>query len=293
MKRSNGGVIWLLIAGATAGFALSLILASMLFLNYLIPIFILLVISGYLCARVIGKAGGEFSEKAKNYSIILEGFVFGIIFDLMRYRYDWLINIFKYLAIASFLVLIAVVLKRNLEKYKEGYPEEGPYLGLMRPSILYILAGVNFAITINTVVEAFMGSAYFIATLPLLVLFAVLVMIFAKADFDLLDNESGVWNQLFAGGAIGFAYDLFLFRELLWQDLVKLFVVCIIFTITAIVVRMKTPTKLGVGEISLELEDKKPRKSTSKSKVVGEITLTERKSRSESTKSSSRKKRSR
>ncbi|HUU76867.1 MAG TPA: hypothetical protein VMX55_00885 [candidate division Zixibacteria bacterium] len=294
MRRSNGGVIWLLLSGAAMGFALSLILASMLFLNYLIPVFILLVISGYLCARVIGRAGGEFSEKAKNYSILLEGFMFGVVFDLMRFRYDWVINIFKYIAIGSFFILISVVLKRNLGKYSEASPEDGPYLGLMRPSILYILAGLNLAITINTVTEAFMGSAYFIATLPLLALFAILVMIFAKADFDLLDDESGVWNQLFAGAALGFAYDLLLFRIILWQDLVKLFVVCLVFVITAIVIRMKAPTKLGVGEISLELEDKKSRKkSDSKSKVVGEITLASKKSASgDSKKSSSRKKRS-
>ena len=275
------------------GFVLSLVLSSMLYLNYLIPVFILLVISGYLCARVIGRAGGEFSEKAKNYSIILEGFMFGVVFDLMRFRYDWVINIFKYIAIGSFFILTSVVLKRNLVKYSESYPEDGPYLGIMRPSILYILAGLNLAITVNTVTEAFMGSGYFIATLPLLVLFAVLVMIFAKADFDLLDNESGVWNQLFAGATLGFAYDLLLFRVLLWQDIVKLFVVCLVFVITAIVIRMKAPTKLGVGEISLELEDKKPRKkSSSKSKVVGEITLSTKKSSKEDSTKPSKKKRS-
>ncbi|MFW9921690.1 MAG: hypothetical protein ACFFDW_00175 [Candidatus Thorarchaeota archaeon] len=288
LRRSNGGVIWLLISGAAMGFALSLILSSMLYLNYLIPVFILLVMGGYLTARVIGRGGGEFSENVKSYSIVLEGFIFGIVFDLMRYRYDWIINIFKYIAIGTFFILVSFVLKRNLDKYIADNPNDGPHLGLMRPSILWILVGMNFAITINSVIEAFLGSGYFIACMPLLVLFAILTMVFSKADFDLLQTESGTWTQLFAGATIGFVYDLALFRVLLWQDIIKLFVVCIIVVITGTVIRMKTPTKLGVGTVNLELDEKKDRKK--KSNIVGEISLKPRTSGSESSKKTTSKK---
>lgn len=286
MRKSNGAVIWLLFSGAAMGFALSLILASMLFLNYLIPIFILLVIAGYLTTRVIGRAGGEFSDKAKNYSIILEGFVIGIVFDLMRFRYDWLINVFKYIAIGTFFILMSFVLNRNLEKYSENYPNQETHLGILRPSILWILTGFNFALTINTIIEAYLGSGYFIGALPALVLFTVIVMFLSKAEYDLLDARSGVWVQLFTGAALGVGYDLAFFRVILWQDLLKLFVVSIILAITAGVIRMKKPAELGVGEVDIQLEDRKRKK---KSKVVGEISL---KSKSDS-KSSSRKKKRR
>ena len=267
------------------GFAMSLVLASLLYVQYMIPVFILLVISGYICGRVIGRSGGEFSDKTKSYALILEGIVFGVVFDLMRYRYDWLINIFKYIAIGTFFILFAIIYKRNLEKYSEENTD-GPYMALMRPSILYILAGTNFAISINSIVEAFMGSAYFLVLLGLMVLFGVLLMVFSKADFDLLSTDSGVWNQLFAGVLLGFAYDLMLFRVILWQDLAKLFIVCVMFAITATVIRMKTPTKMGVGDIDLELEPTKTRKKEKGSKVVGEITLAEKKPKSKSTKTS-------
>ncbi|MHA1155055.1 MAG: hypothetical protein ACTSQK_03020 [Candidatus Heimdallarchaeota archaeon] len=289
MRSSNSGAIWLILSGVAVGFALSLILASILYLQYMIPIFILLVISGFICGRVIGRSGGEFSVDTKSYALILEGIIFGIVFDLMRYRYDWLINIFKYIALGTFFILFAVIYKRNLAEYSKDHFDDGPYFAIMRPSILYILAGCNFAIAINTIVEAFMGSSYFLVLLPLMVLFGVLLMIFTKADFDLLNTESGVWNQLFAGMMLGFAYDLALFRIILWQDIAKLFIVCLMFTVTALVIRMKKPTKMGVGDISLELESTKPRKK--KSSVVGEITFAEKKPRSKSKKPTSKKRR--
>lgn len=272
------------------GFALSLVLASMLYVQYLIPIFILLVIGGYLCGRVIGRSGGEFSEHTKSYALVLEGIVFGIVFDLMRYRYDWIINIFKYIAIGTFFILFVVIYKRNLDQYSIDHLDDGPHFAIMRPSILYILAGCNFAIAINCVVEAFMGAAYFLVLTPLMILFAVLLMFFSNGDFDLLSTDSGVWNQLFAGIMLGFAYDLLLFRVIVVQDIIKLFVVCVIFALTAIVIRKKKPTKMGVGDITLELEPTKSRKKKASS-VVGEISFAEKKPRSKSRKSPSKKRR--
>lgn len=271
------------------GFALSLILASMLFLQYLIPIFILLVIGGLICARVIGRSGGEFSEDTKNYALILEGIIFGIVFDLMRFRYDWLINIFKFIALGTFFILFAVFYKRNLDEYTNDHLDDGPYMAIMRPSILYILAGCNFAIAINCIVEAFMGSSYFLVLLPLMVLFGVLLMIFSKADFDLLSTDSGVWNQLFAGIMLGFAYDLALFRVILSQDIAKLFIVCMMFLVTAFVIRKKIPTKMGIGGVSLDLESTKSRKK--KTTSAREISFAEKKPRSKSSKSTSKKRR--
>ena len=271
------------------GFALSLILASMLFLQYLIPIFILLVIGGLICARVIGRSGGEFSEDTKNYALILEGIIFGIVFDLMRFRYDWLINIFKFIALGTFFILFAVFYKRNLDEYTNDHLDDGPYMAIMRPSILYILAGCNFAIAINCIVEAFMGCSYFLVLLPLMVLFGVLLMIFSKADFDLLSTDSGVWNQLFAGIMLGFAYDLALFRVILSQDIAKLFIVCMMFLVTAFVIRKKIPTKMGIGGVSLDLESTKSRKK--KTTSAREISFAEKKPRSKSSKSTSKKRR--
>ena len=275
------------------GFALSLVLASMLYVQYMIPVFILLVISGFICGRVIGRSGGEFSEETKSYALILEGIVFGIVFDLMRYRYDWLINIFKFIAIGTFFILFAIIYKRNLEKYSEEHFDDGPHMAIMRPSILYILAGTNFAIAVNSIIEAFMGSSYFLVLMGFLVLFGVLLMVFSKADFDLLSTDSGVWNQLFAGALIGFAYDLALFRVILWQDIAKLFIVTVMFAITASVIRMKTPTKMGVGDIDLELQSSKSKKKGEKGPP--QISFAEKKPKKKSStsskKSSSSKKR--
>ena len=71
MRRPNGGVIWLLLAGAAMAFAFNQVVSYFLSLRFMIASFIILVIGGYMCARVIGQAGGEFSEKVKSYSIIL------------------------------------------------------------------------------------------------------------------------------------------------------------------------------------------------------------------------------
>ena len=255
--------------------AFSEIMAYFFNVQYLIAAFIILVISGYICARVIGRVGGEFSVGAKSYSIILVGFVFGMIFDLVRFRYDWIINVFKYIAIGTFCILIAVVFKRNLEKYTDDNPTDGPHLGIMRISILYIITGFSFAMSINSIVEAFLRSIFFVATLPLLVGIAIFVMITAKADFDLLDDRSGMWQQMTAGGALGLAYDLILFRIYITQDLLKIFIVFAILLITASVVRMKEATSIKSEGVRLELESTKAKKK--KSKEVGEITLSKKK----------------
>ncbi|MGC9780135.1 MAG: hypothetical protein HZR80_12900 [Candidatus Heimdallarchaeota archaeon] len=299
MRRPNGGVIWLLIGGAIMAITFSEIMAFFFNVQYLIAAFIILIISGYICARVIGRVGGEFSAGAKSYSILLVGFVFGMAFDLMRFRYDWIINVFKYIAIGTFFILIAVVYKRNLEKYTDQNPTDGPHLGLMRLSILYIITGFSFAMSVNSIVEAFLGSIFFVATLPFLVAIAIFIMITAKADYDLLDDRSGIWNQMLAGGALGIAYDLILFRVYVTQDLLKMFIVFGIFMITASVVRMKEATRISPEGIQLDLKQTKTKK---KSKEVGSITITKKKSSqsttskkrsySKSKKSSSKKRRS-
>jgi hypothetical protein len=278
LRRPNGGVIWLLLAGAAMAFAFNLIASYFLMLRFMIASFIILVIGGYICARVIGQAGGEFSDKVKNYSIILEGFVFGLTFDLLRYRYDWFINVFKHIAIGTFFILIAMVLKRNLEKYEENHPADGPHLGLMRLPILYILAGLNFGLTLSSVFSAYLSSYYFIATLPILVGVAIFVMVSSKADHDLLSDESGLWQQLFAGGALGLTFDLIIFKIILWQDLLKLFIVFLIFVITGFVIRMKKATAIKTESMRIDFDKKKPGK---KKKVVGTIELeTKRKPKS-------------
>ena len=281
MRRPNGGVIWLLLAGAAMAFAFNLIASYFLSIRFMIASFIILVIGGYLCARVIGQAGGEFSDKVKNYSIILEGFVFGLTFDLLRYRYDWFINIFKHIAIGTFFILIAMVFKRNLEKYQENHPADGPHLGLMRLSIMYILAGLNFGLALSSIFSAYLHSYYFIATLPILVGVAIFVMISSKADHDLLSSESGVWQQLFAGGAIGLVFDLIFFKIILWQDLLKLFIVFLIFAITGFVIRTKEATAIKTDKMQIDFDSKKSKKK----KVVGTIELeTKRKPKSTTTK---------
>lgn len=270
MRRPNGGVIWLLLAGAAMAFAFNQIASYFLMLRFMIASFIILVIGGYICARVIGQAGGEFSDKVKNYSIILEGFVFGMTFDLLRFRYDWFINVFKHIAIGTFFILIAMVLKRNLEKYEENHPADGPHLGIMRLPILYILAGLNFGFTLSSVFTAYLNSYYFIATLPILVGVAIFVMVSSKADHDLLSSESGLWQQLFAGGALGLVFDLILFKIVLWQDLLKLFVVFVIFVIIGFVIRIKEASAIKTDSMQVDFDSKKPKK---KKKVVGTIEL--------------------
>jgi len=277
LRRPNGGVIWLLLSGVAMAFAFNQIIAWFLAIQYYIPSFIILVLGGYICARVIGKVGGEFSEGAKSYSILLEGFMFGIAFDLMRIRYDWFINVFKYIAVGTFFILIAMVFKRNLEKYTDQNPKDGPHLGLMRLPVLYILAGINFGLVVCSITEAFLSSMYFIALLPFLLGIGIFVMITSKANYDLLENESGAWQQLLAGGAIGVTYDLMMFRVVVWQDLLKVFVIFAIFVITASVIRMKEATIIKSRGVRLDMDSKKAKKSK---KVVGSIQLTSKKSSS-------------
>ncbi|MHA1629099.1 MAG: hypothetical protein ACTSXO_05705 [Candidatus Heimdallarchaeota archaeon] len=277
MRRSNGGVIWLLIAGAALAFGFNQVVAYLLQVKFFIPSFLLLVLSGYVVARIIGRVGGEFSAGAKPYSILLEGFVFGLAFDLLRMRYDWIINIFKHIALGTFFILIALAFKSNLEKYTDKHPKDGPHLGLLRVSLLYIFAGVCFGFTINNLVEAFLQDLYFIALLPFLLTLAVLIMITAKADFDLLSDRSGTWQQLLAGGALGVTVDLLLFKIVTWRDLLNVFVVFAIFVITASVIRMKEATAISSEGVELSLPAKKGKK---KKKVVGTIELTKRPSSS-------------
>ena len=280
MRRSNGGVIWLLIAGASIAFAFSELVAYFLQLQSLIPAFIILVLGGYICARVIGRVGGEFSVGAKTYSIILEGFVFGFVLDLLRFRYDFFINVFKHIAIGSLFILMAMVFKSSLQKYTEKNPTDGPHLGLMRNSILYIMAGFCFALAITSVLEAFLKNIYFVAALPLLLGIAILVMITAKADFDLLDDRSGAWQQLLAGAALGVIYDLLFFINWIWEDLIELFIMFAIVAITASVIRAKEATAIKSEGLKIDLESTKTKKKHGK--VVGTIDLV-RKQPSEST----------
>ncbi|NHJ49919.1 MAG: hypothetical protein FK733_19155 [Asgard group archaeon] len=268
MRRPNGGVIWLLIAGAAMAFAFNQIASYFLLLRFMIPSFIILVLGGYICARVIGQVGGEFSAGAKGYSIILEGFVFGLAFDLLRFRYDWFINVFKHIAIGAMFILMAMVFKRNLEKYTDKHPTDGPHLGLMRPSFLYIMAGINFGFTISSVFSAFLNSFYFIGTLSITACVAIFIMIFSKGDYDLLESDSGVWQQLLAGGVFGFIIELIFFKIITWQDLLKLFVVFVIVAVTGFVIRNKEATLIKTDRKGIKLDPKK-----SKKRVVGSIEL--------------------
>jgi len=273
VRRPNGGVIWLLIAGAALAFGFNQVVAYLLQVKFFIPSFLLLVLSGYVVARILGRVGGEFSVGAKSYSILLEGFVFGMAFDLLRMRYDWIINIFKHIAIGTFFILIALAFKSNLEKYTEQNPKDGPHLGLMRVSFLYIFAGVSFGFTINSLVEAFLQDLYLMALLPFLLTVAILVMVTAKADYDLLSDKSSTWQQLFAGGALGVTLDLLLFKVVMWRDLLNVFVIFGIFVITASVIRMKEATAISPGGMAIDLPAKKGKK---KKKVVGTIELERR-----------------
>lgn len=268
MKRPNGAVIWLLLAGAMMGFSLSLIFAYFLQGLYLIPVFIILVIAGYLTARMIGKAGGELSEEAKSFAIILEGLVIGIAFDLIRLRHDWIINIFKYVALGSFFVLIALALRRNLEDYQEEKGKE-LQLGIMRPSVLFIFAGFSFAIGVAAIAEAFLFSGYYIPLLILLAACGLAAVITSSPDYNLLQEESSTWYQIMAGATMGVAFDLVIFRVVLWQDLLKLTVACLVFAVTAMVIRMKEPTTMPGEEegFKLEFAGKKDSKKKSRSRL--------------------------
>ena len=287
MRKLNGGVIWLLLAGAAMGFVFNIIVSYYLLVRSLIPSFIILVLSGILCSRVIGRAGGEFSDQAKSYSILLVGFMLGLAFDLFRLRYHWYINVFKYIALGTFFILVAVFLKRNLETYLDEHPSGSHHLGIFRPSILYILAGFSFALTINIVLETYLFNLYFFATLPILVVVVIVATWTAKADYNLLETESGVWNQIFTGAAFGIAYDL-MFRVIIWQDLLKLIVVFAMFIIAGSVIRMKQASRVDMKDSRLDLEARKTKKK--KGKVVGTIDLTPRdpKKKTTSKKSSSK-----
>ncbi|MBD3192256.1 MAG: hypothetical protein GF308_16575 [Candidatus Heimdallarchaeota archaeon] len=270
MKRPNGAVIWLLLAGAMMGFSLSLICAYFLQGGmYLIPVFLILVVAGYLTARMIGKAGGELSERAKSFAIILEGLVLGVAFDLIRLRHDWIINIFKYIALGSFFVLIALSLRRNLEDYLDETGGSELHLGIMRPSILFILAGFSFAIGIASIAESFLFSGFYIPLLILLAVGGLASVMTANPDYNLLQEEASTWYKLMAGATMGIAYDLVIFRVVLWQDLLKLTVACLVFAITAMVIRMKESTKMTSSDekgITLEFADKKESKQKGRSR---------------------------
>ena len=104
-----------------------------------------------------------------------------------------------------------------------------------------------------------------------------------------MENESGVWHQIFSGAAIGIAYDLIMFRVIIWQDLIKLVVVFAMFIITGSIIRMKQATRVDTRGTRLDLDARKTKKK--KGKVVGTIDLTPRepKNKTTSKKSSSSK----
>ena len=160
----------------------------------------------------------------------------------------------------------------------------------MRPSILYILVGLNFAVAINVLAEAFLFSVYYIPLLILLAATGVFVIISSKADFDLLDEQSGMWAQIAAGATLGVAYDLIFFRVIIWLDLVKLFVAFLVFAITGFVVRMKKPTVMtATGDgVQLELASSSTKKTT-KTRTSGTVS---RKKTSSKSRSPTKKKRS-
>ncbi|MHA1125373.1 MAG: hypothetical protein ACTSO7_05910 [Candidatus Heimdallarchaeota archaeon] len=264
MKRSNGAILWLLIVGLGLGFAFSLILAYFLQVYALIPLVIVFAVSGYLTVRIIGRAGGEFSHNTKTYSVILLGFLIGIAFDMIRLRYDWLLDTFKFIALGGLVILFAMVYKRNLEKYEDTHPGDGPHLGILRIPTLYIFAGINFAMVIVTIAEYFLLTFYFYALLPLLLGICVFLMFTVKGEYDLLHKEGSHWTQLFAGAALGVAGELMLFNIVFSIDLLELLVTCLIFLITAFVIRMKGDTDLDSDGISLELVSKKSKKPTTR-----------------------------
>jgi len=264
LKRSNGAILWLLLTGVGMGFAFSLIAAYFLQVYALIPLIIVFAVSGYMTVRIIGKAGGEFSAKAKSYSVILIGFIVGLVFDMMRLRYDWILDTFKYIAIGGLVILFAMVYKRNLEKYEDAYPGDGPHLGILRVPVLYIFAGFNFALVICTLAEYYLLTFYFYALLPLLVGFCVFLMFTVKGEHDLLHPDGSHWTQLFAGATLGVGIELMFFNIVLTIDLLELLIVCAMFTITAFVIRMKGDTELGSDGIDLVLAPKKKKKPTSR-----------------------------
>jgi hypothetical protein len=264
LKRSNGAVLWLLLTGVGLGFAFSIILAYFLQVYSLIPLIIVFAVSGYLTARIIGKAGGEFSSKAKIYSNILVGFLVGIAFDMIRLRYDWLLDTFKFIALGGLAILFAMVYKNNLQKYEDAYPGDGPHLGIFQVPILYLFAGANFALVIVTLAEYFLGTFYFYAELPLLLGVCVFLMFTAKGEHDLLHKDGSHWTQLFSGAALGIGYELMFFNIVYSIDLLELLVVCIIYVITAAVIRLKSDVETDPGGINLELESKKEKKPTTR-----------------------------
>ena len=240
MKQSNGANLWLLLTGLGMGFALSIILAYFLQVYSLIPLIIIFALGGYLSARILGKAGGEFSDKAKSYSVILLGVIVGIAFDLFRLRYDWLLDTFKYIAVGGLTILFAMVYKRNLEKYKDAYPGDGPHLGLFRVPILYIYTGVNFVLVICTLAEYFLLTFYFYVLLPLLIGLTIFLMFTVKGEHDLLHEDGSHWIQVISGAALGVGIELMLFNTVLSIDLLELFICSLMFFITAFVIRMKS-----------------------------------------------------
>ena len=271
LKHSNGAILWLLLTGLGLGFAFSLILAYFLQVYALIPLIVVFAVSGYLAARIIGKAGGEFSTKAKTYSVILVGFIVGIAFDMIRLRYDWLLDTFKYIAIGGLAILFAMVYKRNLEKYEEAYPGDGPHLGILRVPVLYLFAGANFALVICTLAEYFLLTFYFYVELPLLLGVCVFLMFTVKGEHDLLHKDGSHWTQLFAGAALGIAFELMFFNIVMSIDLLELLVVSVMFTITAFVIRMKSDVETDSDGINLELASKKKKKPTSR--ITGNYSL--------------------
>jgi hypothetical protein len=271
VKKKNAALIWLLLAGIAMGFSLSLIAAYFLGFYFLIPVFILMVICGYLTSRLIGRAGGELNENAKSFSIILEGFVFGLAIDLFRLRFDYIIDVFKYIALGSSFVLMAMTLKRHYETYLEEHSGE-LHPVIMRKSVLYLLAGLNFAITVNCLVAAFLNFNYYIPLLVGIIGLGVYLVFSSKAEHDLLASETRTWTQLFAGVTIGFAYDLLVFRGLIWQDILKLVVVTLTFGVIGHLIRSKDEEHEAMTSsegIKLELASKKEQQKSRVAKRRG------------------------
>jgi len=277
LKHSNGAILWLLLTGLGLGFAFSIILAYFLQVYALIPLIVVFAVSGYLTVRIIGKAGGEFSSKAKIYSVILVGFIVGIAFDMIRLRNDWLLDTFKYIALGGLAILFAMVYKRNLEKYEDAYPGDGPHLGILRVPVLYLFAGANFALVIVTLMEYFLGTFYFYAQLPLLIGVCVFLMFTVKGEHDLLHKDGSHWTQLFSGAALGIGFELMFFNILYSIDLLELLIVCVIFLITASVIRMKSDVETDSGGIDLKLASKKEKKPTSR--ITGNYSLRKKSTR--------------
>jgi hypothetical protein len=268
LRRTNNANIWLLVTGGLMGFAFSLITAYFLGELFLIADFVLLVIVGITSTILIGRTGGEFSEETGPFAIVFEGLVLGLTFDLLRLRFEWIINLFRGIALGSLFVVMAWSLRRSLAKYTENNPTDGPYLGFMRESFLFILGGFCFATSVNSLSQYFLSRNFFIATLIVLIASAIYVMFSASGDTDLFSSDSGVWHQLFVGASLGLIYELIFVRSFLWQDLLKMFVVFMVTTLTAFIVRGKSSTQLDSSGIQLELSSKKPKKQK---KVIGDV----------------------